>query len=348
MAKMMSACVVLAISSVSGPASAQWTKTVVDASGSPACTALAISPSGVSHLLYVRSGSFWHGSVSRAAPETVAGTAGDYCDLAIDAAGTLHAILGMPNFTGGPVRYASKSGSASWVLADVPGTAVGEYVSLAISSTGEIHVAYFGSLGEITYVRRNAGGVWQTPETISAPEVDGHTSIAVSGSTVYISYHKGGAANDLWYARRTGTTGSWTLEAVDAAAEDVGKYSSIAVVGTAVHVGYYDDGLNRAKYATRVGTGPWTIRVVFSPGSTDFGQFMSVAATSANAYFGFYDAAGGNLRVSQWTGSGWIFYSPDNTGDVGLHASIAVDSGGVIRVSYFNATDADIDHVAGP
>ncbi|MBN1837480.1 MAG: DUF1573 domain-containing protein [Spirochaetales bacterium] len=85
----------------------------------------------------------------------------------------------------------------------------------------------------------------------------GYTSIAVSGSNVFVSYcgkSNANPADPLSFAKSTtgGTAGSWALTVVDNSIAQVGHYNSIAVNGTDgrnVYISYHDESNGDLKFA---------------------------------------------------------------------------------------------------
>jgi len=101
-------------------------------------------------------------------------------------------------------------------------------------------------------------------------DVGRHTSIAVGGSTVHVSYQD--ATNGhLKYAG--GKPGSWKTHVVDKNGKVVGRFTSITMAGTVPVIAYFvaDDGkgksalrVARAKNATPASAADWDIKTVDS------------------------------------------------------------------------------------
>jgi len=134
----------------------------------------------------------------------------------------------------------------------------------AVGST--VYISHFSITGfsmcggEIVLEKStNNGANWSSYTVDSAaalfwsPGNVGFTSLAVSGSNLFVSY----CANDvvdgaLKFAKSTSGGTSWSPQEVDISNDNVGYYTSIAVNGTGgsnVYISYYDKGNHRLKFA---------------------------------------------------------------------------------------------------
>ncbi|MEK7461802.1 MAG: hypothetical protein AAB586_01895, partial [Patescibacteria group bacterium] len=151
----------------------------------------------------------------------------------------------------------------------------------------------------------------------SAGNVGSHSSIAVSGSNVYISYRDSTRTN-LKFAKSTDGGATWSpanIKIVDSAG-NVGSHSSIAVSGSNVYISYRDSTRTNLKFAKSTDGGatwsPANIKIVDSAGNV--GSHSSIAAPDANNIFISYkNSTNGDLKFikSNNGGATWVFY-PSN------------------------------------
>lgn len=156
-------------------------------------------------------------------------------------------------------------------------------------------------------------------------------------------------------------TGTCTNTAFDCATVDatgnVGSSSSTAVDSSGTPwVSYYDATSGDLKVAKKVNTGGncasgiWQCTTVESSGTT--GQYSAMAIDASGApWISYYNAGTAkDLRVAHYVGTGgtgcattaWTCVNVDTSGDVGQFSAIALDTAGNPRVSYLNATSADL------
>ena len=83
---------------------------------------------------------------------------------------------------------------------------------------------------------------------------------------------------------------------------------------------------------------------VVEPGD-DVGRYSDIVATTDSLYVSYYDATRGDLKFATRSGGTWATHTVDGTtADVGLYASLALDSDGVPGIAYFQRSgDATFD-----
>lgn len=261
------------------------------------------------------------------------------------------------------------AGGWSTFVVDTEGN-VGMYTSVALDASGNPHISYYDKTsGDIkyAYIGKNGDNSWANP-VIADPPIDHvanpnvndegmYTSIAIDHETGrrHISYYNQ-IKGDLWYAYKDGNN-TWEKEPVDETDTVVGKYSSLALDDDGnPHISYYDETNKNLKYAYRDNNG-WhkeTIRPFNnddSAGNNHVGQYTSIAVDSSSnssspvVYISYYDIGGTddwankNLKCAYRDANGtWWTETVDNTGDVGMYTSIALDSYGKPNISYYDAS----------
>ncbi len=151
---------------------------------------------------------------------------------------------------------------------------------------------------------------------------------------------------------------SWPIEVVDAPG-DVGSFASLAVGGSTGpdrHISYYDETGGNLKYAMwDAGTELWTTSTVDSGGNV--GQHTSIALdTSWNPHISYYDATNGSLKYTRWDDGDARWEEADGTAGfetvdssifgVGSFTSLALDSSGQARISYYDAFNEQLKYAA--
>ncbi len=194
-----------------------------------------------------------------------------------------------------------------------------------------------------------SSSVFTTVDT--SGEVGWYTSIATG--TVHIAYYDAGNGY-LKYAYHNGST--WSTVTVDSSV-DVGMHASAAVeTDDTVHAVYYDYTNGNLKYAVCAGVsdctqaGNWSTATIDSTG--DVGEYASIAvASDGTVHASYYDLTNGNLKYATCAGAAdctqagnWSPVVVDSAGDVGEHASIAVESDGTVHASYYDFTSSNLKY----
>jgi len=238
--------------------------------------------------------------------------------LAIDSGNIAHItyadIYPSPAFKHGTwvPEYCDSGGCtpAYWDIEQIDsGDGIGEYSSMAIDSTDNIHICYTAN-GNLKYLTYDAfGGPWLTPEILdSTGEVGDNCSIAIdSNNNIHVSYYNN-EMGDLLYVECIadpidgGCTWDTTPATVDSAG-DVGQYSSIAISSDGLPcISYYDATKGDLKFAAYlIGTvgGGWVSQTVDSVEGGDVGQYSDIAVDSAGyVHISYYDATNTALKYA--------------------------------------------------
>lgn len=227
------------------------------------------------------------------------------------------------------LKFAKRTGS-SWAVEATGDFSTGLQTSLAVGSDGNPHIAYRDTSGFLRMVTKPSG--WSADMADNTVTVN-YPSIAVDSSgNSYISYYDESNTN-LKFAKKTVSTGLWTIETVDT--NDVGGYvgqrTSIVLDSSNNVFVSYIDGNSDLKLAKRTGSG-WTLETIGSvdPDITDItlnsaGRptitmgYVSVAR-AINSFSGntVYFGASGELSGTSLTNAGEFslaFSSLTTTGD---------------------------------
>jgi hypothetical protein len=164
-------------------------------------------------------------------------------------------------------------------------------------------------------------------------------SIAVdSNEKVHIAYVSSDGGNrNLKYA--TNASGDWVTSTIDSG--DVGWHSSAAVdSNNHVHISYYTATNDTLKYATNA-SGDWVTSTIDAGGVIGIDE-THIAVDSHNklhiCYHGSIISVGDVLQYVTNTSGDWVTSIIDS-GEVGLHSSIASDSKNKLHISYLAGTD---------
>jgi hypothetical protein len=290
-------------------------------------------------LRYVeRAGEYWGN------PEivTYGGQVGLYSSLAIDAQGTPH--IAYYDEGKQDLMYAVKTpGGWQRITVDYNGN-VGGRCAIALDALGNPHVSYLDGNNHKVKHAWQSGGVWYS-ETVpgNAPydwdvceDWGNPTSIAVDANgNTHISYHT--AQENLEYALKTEQ--GWVTEPVDNI-DNVGAQCSLVLDSKgSPHISYLvGPDINRLKYAHKV-EGAWQVEFIDGCWPNHCFHYVPLALdANDNPSIAFYSEGDQNLEyVVKNPGSGWSAEIVDANGNVGPHASLAIDNQGNPHLSYWDA-----------
>lgn len=263
---------------------------------------------------------------------------------------------------------------SSWTCTSVDTTNdVGQFTSIGIDSNGNPWVSYRDitntGLRVARYVGSGGTGCASTAWTCTAVYNTGDsgsngTSIAFDKSGVAWVSFRDSTATDLLVAKYVGSGGTgcvdstWNCNTI-ASTGNVGYNSSLVFdQDNNIVISYRDATGTDLKIARYVGNGgscdvspAWDCGSVDNPTNT-VGHASSAAYDPTGAMWIShydYDAAGLNLRVTKYVGTGgscsntaWSCTAVDTGGDVGEDTSIGFDSTGNAWVSYYDLTNGNL------
>ena len=239
----------------------------------------------------------------------------------------------------GDLKYAWWNGS-SWNTQTVEfgtaGSLVGQYCSIAVGSDDKPRISYFesnNSDGNLKYARWT-GTSWNIQTVDSKGDVGYRTSLALdSDGNPHISYLDK-TNGDLKYASWSGT--GWDIQVITQLSGD----TSLALDSAGnPHISYVKGG--SLMYTFWDGTS-WNIQTVDSSFVDDCSLALDSYGNAHISYHG-YDGAGtlgdplgSVLKYAVWNGTVWRVIDLDTRDMAGYESSIALDSAGRVKISYFD------------
>src|SRR3989344_1955157 len=185
---------------------------------------------------------------------------------------------------------------------------------------------------------------WDIVAVDSTNDVGEYTSLVFQNGSPRISYHYKDSL-DLRYAQCSADCAlstNWTTITIDSGG-DTGQFTSIGADGTKVGIAYYNLSNKDLKYAQCSSnctvSSNWSNTVVDASGET--GTYASLAFSSGNPRISYYDESNKDLKYAQCNtsctsgSSAWAKVAVDAPATTGLHTSMAIDSSGNPRISYF-------------
>lgn len=112
--------------------------------------------------------------------------------------------------------------------------------------------------------------------------------------------------------------------------------TSICATGSAVHVVFHDASSGSLHHSTAA-SGTWVTEAIDVNPGQDLGRFCAVAIhpQTGRLHVAYYDGTNRDLKYARKDPGGvWVRKVLDAAGDVGSHASIAVDAAGAVHIAY--------------
>jgi hypothetical protein len=266
-----------------------------------------------------------------------------------------------------------------WVIDEVDTTGdVGQYVDMAIDSTGIPHISYYdASVGALRYATRNSiNTAWDTVQKDNNADVGLFTSIDLSpNDRPYIAYYDYTNAQiklkyqtplSAWPAASVVATGVGYFDDdyVDPIEADLSiAYEDVPAGTDLVHISYFDQTYNASdpksvlgelKYVRGTvdsGTGAvtWGSPVTLDSSVAAVGQYNDLVVKNSTGEINvcYYDGTNGDLKVAKWDGS-WSLLVIDSAGDTGLSCSTALESDGEVTVSYYDKSRGSLRFAHNP
>ena len=292
---------------------------------------------------------------------------GQYSHIAVNPAGTkIH--ISYYDYTHKHLKYAAGTNSAgvvSWTTAtvDTSSSDTGQYSSVAVDSSGYVHISYYDNTQGYLMYADNVSGSWNTNPLDSTASVGQYSSIAVdSNGKVHICYYD--STGNLKYA--TNVSGTWNNSTVVDSAYNTyinystryyqfGTYTSIAIdSNNAIHIAYHQASYQysstpynytyKLKYATN-SSGAWItyavddINTSYNYYANDTGWDSITVDSNGKVHISYYDSTNGYLKYATSAQSSWSTGILDMRGNVGQYSAVSADSSGKTYISYYDATN---------
>ncbi len=340
---------------IADTAASTWTTETVDGSGyASSCiyTSTALDTSGKVHISYYDSGSLKYATnasgswVITTVDSSSNGIVGWYTSIALDTNGKVHISYcyyfysASTNTYNRYLKYATNA-SGAWVTTTVDNSGgAGNHTSIAIDSSGKVHISYSDLRVYYLKYATNASGAWviTSVDRCGSPG-GGWTSIALdTNDKVHIGYYDGTNA-DLKYT--TNSNGSWVMTTVDSTGEvGIGEISLALDASDKAHISYYDYTNARLKYATNA-SGSWITATLENGGYTS--SLALDSSGKVSIIYGTYPS----LKYTTNASGSWITEIVDSSG-YGCTVwgrSLVFDNSGKIHMSYSLGTDnVGVDH----
>jgi hypothetical protein len=181
-----------------------------------------------------------------------------------------------------------------------------------------------------------------------------YSSLALSGSSIYVSYTvEIGSIDNLKFIKSADGGSTWSPAVTVDSVGDVGEYNSIAVYNNTVIISYSDQSNDDLKAAISTDGGSTWPTLTPVDSSSYVGMFTSITVDGSGNFFISYWFGAGNLthtikpvlRVARYNGS-WSTATIADTSDCyGLNTVIRA-SGNTVYIAYFDAFSytSDTDH----
>ncbi len=246
--------------------------------------------------------------------------------IAVASDGTVHVAYG-----GDHIYHAYNDGS-TWHYETVdasPGLDV--YPSLALDSSGKVHISYIEYSNALVKYATNASGLWVTETVVNNVSGRDHAIALDANDEVYIIFRD---AADLLYKYATNSPGYWSIEETNIR---YGSDVSLAIdVSGKVHISYragefYDE----LKYTTNA-SGSWTTATVDAI-FNGLNSHSIAVDSNGKAHVGYTDYFGLSYATNA-TGA-WVRDRVVGVVDMAGNAiisdaSIALDTTGKAHISY--------------
>ncbi len=236
-----------------------------------------------------------------------------------------------------------------WIEETIDENAQAANPSLALDSSGRVHVSYFDeNSGNLKYARKDVAA-WSIETVDTAVNVGIHSSIGLdSGDRPHIAYIDS-KYGTLKYAHWSGN--EWAITVVDASGKVNGSCSLVIDASNNAHISYYSEDGRSIRYAAWTGS-QWTIKTV------DSGNCFSSCSLRLDlnnvphvAYFtGEFSASGlqssnFTLKYAKWSGQTWtienvvsanlaVGTTGEQYGPSGFSVSLMLDSSNRPRICF--------------
>ena len=224
----------------------------------------------------------------------------------------------------------------------------GENDMVALGDT--LYISYFDAgNADLRFAKSTDGGDTWPAGGFRAIEttlgVGRYTSIAASGTEVYVSSHSS-TGKSLKFARSVDGGETWPaggIKTVDSSVGGLGWYTSLAVSGDNLYISYCDYTNWDLKFARSLDKG-----VTWNPADIELvdviGEYSSIAASGSTVYISYYGNSSLKFAKSTDSGATWpggSLRTVDSSSAVGMANAIAI-SGSNVYIGYWDYTNRDL------
>jgi hypothetical protein len=260
--------------------------------------------------------------------------------LAIAPSGDPHIVFSDQTTPSTTLKHAFVNANNTWQVEVVDNTSeAGWYNSIAIDSSGGLHISYQANRGYANECLRYAyfdGVNWHI--TSLEAFAGSSTSIAVDAEhhphIIYVTRY-----NEVKYARYDGST--WITETISSGGLWFGGTSIALTASGKAHATFSNMDLPRGLFwATNV-SGVWKVNYV------DDGRQSSLKLdSSGNPHIAYNCEAQGIIKYAYYTGSNWAI-QPILFSSQGDYPDIALDSKSSPHIAFSHGSTIEYDHLNG-
>jgi hypothetical protein len=301
------------------------------------------------------------------------GDVGRHTSIAVDASSVAH--MSYYDVTNTNLKYATRSSSTSSSSTVDNGASVGQFTSIALSTTPLLaFISYYDDGNQYLKLahQESAGGPWTLQYLPATVRLMARSSLVLHPSNVtpIIAFFDVNDRNlKLALFDRAGTSSSppltypdWGVEVVASAPTNVEDLALVLAPSGEPRIAYIEQSGTTAqlKYAHKsclaagcltqttaaqpTGEGTWTVETIPGAGLVQGSVALALDA-GGNPLIAYY--AGGELKYAFKSGSTWTIETvPDPAADEGRHVSIALSSTGTPHLAYYDVTNGDLKHAA--
>jgi len=227
----------------------------------------------------------------------------------------------------------------------------GWWSSIAVNRNKNIFISYYlayknSAIGDLRLATGKIGN-WTLRTLRSGDALEGQfTSIALDpskGNELPAILNFNATAGKLQYTYNYGTN-RWATNYVDEFGHDVGYATSLALTAAgSPRISYLDLTLSKQKFAWFFGNTGFTRLLDYWPYA---GLFSSIDEQNGMTYMASYASANADVIYGHWNGSFWPHQYVQRTYEVGQYVSMKLDSKGIPRLSYYDATNKNLVYAA--
>lgn len=193
--------------------------------------------------------------------------------------------------------------------------------------------------------------IWSI-ELIPSSNNGQHSSIVLDGSdNIYYGFVRGGGTKTLDFSKYDGS--SWTT--VNSIDSNTGggpspQYTSTGIALPNVYIAYYHAKTSLLKLAKSTDSGasfPTLVSIESDGTYPSLAVYHDGGTGEDIIYISYYDSINGNLKLAKSIDSGATFSTEilDSEASVGLHTSIALDSGNHPHISYYDSLNRNLKYI---